>query len=144
MGPASSIRTLQLSTISIKMKTALVLIFTFALLSQGYALKCHVCTGTAGICETGKDPEEKTCASSEKSCLFMSSGTGDSKVEYKACSAIDKAICQDMTLGTTTAKACMCTDDNCNKDSTSCKCSGASAITFSIFTLFGVLLMKGL
>merc|ERR1712012_1056847 len=111
----SSIRTLQLSTISIKMKTVLVLIFTLALLTQGYALKCHVCTGTAGICETGKDPEEKTCASSEKSCLFMSSGTGDSKVEYKAC---------------------MCTDDNCNKDSTSCKCSGASAITFSIFTLF--------
>merc|ERR1712026_247847 len=104
----SSIRTLQLSTISIKMKTVLVLIFTLALLTQGYALKCHVCTGTAGICETGKDPEEKTCASSEKSCLFMSSGTGDSKVEYKACSAIDKAICQDMTLGTTTAKACMC------------------------------------
>ena len=30
-------------------------------------------------------------------CSFL--GTGDSKVEYKACSAIDKAICQDMTLG---------------------------------------------
>ena len=94
-------------------------LFLITLNCLGSGLKCQVCNGTGGLCNSDSDNgQSKECPVGSNACYY---GTveGDNKATSRFCGHQSSAEkCQTFVEG----YICNCDTDNCNRDR-QCECS---------------------